>query len=186
VIIGGLRSGGPRLQTQPLEVHILKVGSHGLETVAGVTGAVYVDHRPATDQTGGQHHMVGLVGGQFGAVDLLAPHLLLQRIDRIAGLYAEQGIILTPQGGALAGREQIRASLARNLAEGQPSLRLINARYDGGADAGVVIWVWEPEVPAQTPPAQRRRVRSMLYVKNSPAGWHIVADMFQVFAAAPG
>jgi uncharacterized protein (TIGR02246 family) len=107
-------------------------------------------------------------------------------IDRIAGLYAEQGIILTPQGGALAGREQIRASLARNLAEGQPSLRLINARYDGGADAGVVIWVWEPEVPAQTPPAQRRRVRSMLYVKNSPAGWHIVADMFQVFAAAPG
>ncbi len=107
-------------------------------------------------------------------------------VDRIAGFYAEQGVILTPQGGAMAGRERIRESLARNLAAGQPGLRLLNARFDGGADTGVVIWVWEVEGADQPPPAQRRRIRSMLYVKNSPAGWQIVADMFQVFAPPPG
>ena len=106
--------------------------------------------------------------------------------DRIAGLYAEQGIMLAPRGGVVSGRAEIRATLARNLAAGQPGLRLVNARFDGGTDVGVVIWIWEPDVPATAPPAQRQRVRSMVYVKNSPTGWQIVADMFQVITPPPG
>jgi uncharacterized protein (TIGR02246 family) len=107
-------------------------------------------------------------------------------IERVAGLYAEQGVMLTPQGGAIAGRDRIRATLARNLAAGQPGLRLLRARFDGGTDAGVVIWEWEVEGADPAPPARRQRVRSMIYVKSSTAGWQIVADMFQVFAAPPG
>ncbi len=106
-------------------------------------------------------------------------------VERIANLYAEQGIILTPTGFAVAGRANIRATLSRNLAAGQPALRLLNARFDGGAESGVIIWTWEPESNAQMEPAQRRHIRSMLYVKTSPAGWQITADMFQVYAAPP-
>jgi uncharacterized protein (TIGR02246 family) len=107
-------------------------------------------------------------------------------IEGVARLYAEQGVMLTPQGGAIAGRDRIRATLARNLAAGQPALRLLRARFDGGTDAGVVIWEWEVEGADPAPPARRQRVRSMVYVKSSPGGWQIVADMFQVFAAPPG
>jgi uncharacterized protein (TIGR02246 family) len=106
--------------------------------------------------------------------------------DRIAGLYAEQGVMLAPRGGVVSGRAEIRATLARNLAAGQPGLRLVNARFDGGTDMGVVIWIWEPDVPPTAPPEQRQRVRSMVYVKNSAAGWQIVADMFQVIPPPPG
>ena len=50
----------------------------------------------------------------------------------------------------------------------------------------MIIWTWEPEGTAQTQPAQRRHIRSMLYVKNSPVGWQIAADMFQAYAESPG
>ena len=50
----------------------------------------------------------------------------------------------------------------------------------------MIIWTWEPEGTAQTQRAKRRHIRSMLYVKNSPVGWQIAADMFQVYAESPG
>jgi ketosteroid isomerase-like protein len=105
--------------------------------------------------------------------------------DRIARFYAEQSMMMTPQGHIIHGRDRIKETFARNFASGQPAMRLVNARADGGPQAGVVIWIWELEVPGQAPP-QRRRIRSMLYLKNSPSGWRVVADMFQVFAAQPG
>ena len=52
-------------------------------------------------------------------------------IEGLANLYAEQGLILPPSGGAVTGRVNIRALLARNLAAGQPALRMLNARFDG-------------------------------------------------------
>lgn len=107
-------------------------------------------------------------------------------VEGLANLYAEQGLLLPPSGGAVTGRGNIRAFMARNLAAGQPALRMLNARFDGTTEVGVIIWTWEPEGTAQTPPAQQRHIRSMLYVKNSPAGWQIAADMFQVYAPSPG
>jgi uncharacterized protein (TIGR02246 family) len=106
--------------------------------------------------------------------------------DRISALYADQAIMMAPSGGVVSGRARIRETLARNIAGGQPGLRLVNARFDGGADVGVVLWTWDTEVPPAAPAAQRQRIRSMLYVKNSPSGWQIVADMFQVFSPPPG
>ena len=52
-------------------------------------------------------------------------------IEGPANLYAEQGLILPPSGGAVTGRVNIRALLARNLAAGKPALRMLNARFDG-------------------------------------------------------
>ena len=50
---GVLRSGcraSTGLQAQALEI-VFEVGSHGRKAVAGVVGAVHMDHRAATDQT---------------------------------------------------------------------------------------------------------------------------------------
>lgn len=105
---------------------------------------------------------------------------------RVADFYAEQGLILNPRGGVTAGRDAIRASMTRNFAAGQPQLRLVNARFDGDAEGGVVLWIWEGDVAVQGRPLERRRIRSMLYVKNTPAGWRIFADMFQDYPVPPG
>lgn len=104
---------------------------------------------------------------------------------RVAAFYAEQAIILNPRGGVTAGREAIAASMARNFAAGQPQLRLVNARFDGTAEGGVVIWIWEGDIAIQGRPPERRRIRSMLYVKTTPGGWRIFADMFQDYPMQP-
>ncbi|WP_170979243.1 SgcJ/EcaC family oxidoreductase [Roseomonas sp. HF4] len=105
---------------------------------------------------------------------------------RVAEFYAEQGIILNARGGVTAGRDAIRASMTRNFAAGQPQLRLVNARFDGDAEGGVVLWIWEGDVAVQGGPPERRRIRSMLYVRITPSGWRIFADMFQDYPVPPG
>ena len=133
--------------------------------------AVLAAARPALAQ-GGPQTPAELVR-QFGAA------LEARDAGRIAGFYAEQGIILNPRGNTTVGRDEIRASLARNFAAGQPQLRLVNARFDGDADVGVILWIWEAEIAMQGQAPQRRRIRSMLFVRRTPDGWRIFADMFQ-------
>ena len=119
-------------------------------------------------------------------MDQFAAAIVARDVERIARFYTERAMLLTPAGQIIQGRERIREIFARNFASGQPPMRLINARSDGGPEAGVVIWIWAMDVPRQGRPPQRRHVRSMLYLKNSAAGWHVVADMFQVFAPEQG
>ncbi len=118
-------------------------------------------------------------------MDQLAAAIVARDVAQIAGFYSEQSMLMTPQGQIVHGRDRIRAVYERNFASGQPPMRLVNARSDGGPEAGVVIWIWEMEIARPGQPPQRRRVRSMLYLKNSASGWRVVVDMFQVFAAEP-
>jgi uncharacterized protein (TIGR02246 family) len=145
---------------------------------AALSLAVLATARPARAQ-GGPQTPAELVR-QFGAA------LEARDAERIAGFYAEQGVILNPRGHATVGRDEIRTSLARNFAAGQPRLRLVTARFDGDAETGVILWTWEAEIPVQGQPPQRRRIRSMLYVKKTPEGWRIFADMFQDYPVQPG
>ncbi|CAH0297775.1 DUF4440 domain-containing protein [Roseomonas sp. CECT 9278] len=110
--------------------------------------------------------------------------LTARDVDRVLAFYAEDGVVLTPQGGVVAGRTQIRAALAVNLAAGQPPLRLLNASFDGDADRGVLIWVWHVDGDARAA-ARGRRVRSMLYMRRDAAGWRIFAETAQIYAPPP-
>lgn len=104
-------------------------------------------------------------------------------VDRILQLYAEDGIVLTPQGGVLTGRNSIRDVLARNLSASQPPLRLMNANFDGDAERGVLVWVWHADPASHETNARGRRMRSMLYLRNQGSGWRIVAETAQIFTA---
>ncbi len=104
-------------------------------------------------------------------------------VDRVLQLYAEDGVVLTPQGGVLAGRTSIRDVLARNLAANQPALRLMNANFDGDAERGVLVWVWHADPASHETSARGRRLRSMLYLRNLGSGWRIVAESAQIFTA---
>ncbi len=104
-------------------------------------------------------------------------------VDRILQLYAEDGIVLTPQGGVLTGRNSIREVLARNLAASQPPLRLMNANFDGDSERGVLVWVWHAEPASHETTARGRRLRSMLYLRNADGGWRIAAETAQIFTA---
>lgn len=119
-------------------------------------------------------------------MDQLGAAIVARDVERIAGFYAERAMLLTPQGHIIQGRERIRQTFARNFASGQPPLQLVNARSDGGPQSGVVIWIWAMDIARQGQPPQRRHLRSMLYLKNSASGWHVVADMFQVFTPEQG
>lgn len=103
--------------------------------------------------------------------------------DRIAGLYAERAVLMMPEGPVAAGRDQIRAVYARNFASADTKMTLAQARVDGGEDTAVMLWVWNVEIGQPGREPVRRRVRSMVHVKKTPAGWQIFADMYQVLPA---
>ncbi|BDG70213.1 hypothetical protein Rmf_01420 [Roseomonas fluvialis] len=106
-------------------------------------------------------------------------------VERVLDLYAEDGVVLTPQGGVLAGRGSIRETLARNLAAGQPPLRLMNANLDGDSDRGVLTWVWHVDAAPQDAHSRGRRVLSMVYLRRVGGAWRIVAETAQIFAPPP-
>jgi uncharacterized protein (TIGR02246 family) len=140
---------------------------------------------PVLLASGGGAQAQGAPASPRDLVELFRAALDARDAPRVAGFYAEQGVILNPRGNVTAGREQILAQMSRNFEAGMPRLRLVNARFDGDASSGVIIWVWEAEIAVQGQPPQRRRLRSMLYVKNTPEGWRIFADMFQDYPAPP-
>jgi uncharacterized protein (TIGR02246 family) len=138
--------------------------------------------------------LAGLAAGARGAAAAPTPTEFVREfqaaldardVDRVLDLYAEDGVVLTPQGGVLAGRVSIRETLARNLAAGQPPLRLMNANFDGDSDRGVLIWVWHVDAAAHEAHPRGRRVRSMVYLRRLGGNWRIVAETAQIFAPPP-
>ncbi len=148
-----------------------RVVGFGLLALAGATaGPAAAQDGPATPAA-----LVEQYGAALAAGDA----------RRIAGLYAERGIILNPRGPVTEGREAIEAIMARNFGRGRPQLRLVTARFDGDADQGAILWVWETTINRDGQPPQAQRIRSLLHVKRAPEGWRIHADMYQVYVNRP-
>ena len=100
--------------------------------------------------------------------------------DAIAALYAEGAIVLAPDGAVLNGREQIKASNARNFSAGAASIAIDNVKHDFGDTKGVMFWSWTLTLAADTAQPVVVRGRSLLGWSKGDAGWEITADMFQV------
>lgn len=106
-------------------------------------------------------------------------------IDGLAALYAPDAILFLSDGTTAAGRDAIRAVYERNRAAGTNRIAFNQVSYDGGADRGVTVWAWTLTIePAGGGDAVATSGRSLVYWKRYPAGWLIVADMFQA-ARAP-
>ncbi|GGJ06007.1 YybH family protein [Neoroseomonas lacus] len=114
-------------------------------------------------------------------IEQFAAAIIAHDPDRIAGFYTDKAMLLTSEGQIIQGRDHIREAFACRVASGPPPTRLVNAHSGGGPRFGVISWTWATIIarPGQVP--QHRRAHSILYLKNLTAGWHVVADMFQVF-----
>ena len=115
--------------------------------------------------------------------NLYAKAMAESDIETIVAFYAENGILLTPEGPIAAGRDQVRQLMTRNFSGGAKlSMRFNGAQIDGGGGNAVTIWDWVLEVALPGREPLERHVRSMLYLKQAEAGgaWFIVADMYQV------
>lgn len=103
--------------------------------------------------------------------------------DSVAALYGERALLLMPEGPIAAGRDQIRAVYARNFASGAVRMTPAETRADGDAAHAVILWIWNAEIAQPGRDPVRRRVRALLHLKNTPAGWQIAADLYQVVPA---
>lgn len=104
--------------------------------------------------------------------------------DRVAALYGERGLLLMPEGPIAAGRDQIRAVYARNFAAGTVRMTPAETRADGDAAHAVILWIWNVEIAQPGRDPVRRRIRALLHLRNTPDGWQIAADLYQVVPAA--
>jgi uncharacterized protein (TIGR02246 family) len=114
---------------------------------------------------------------------LFAEAMAARDADRLASYYGERAILMTPEGPVASGREQIRALFARNFSSGAVRMTLNQARVDGDQANAVVLWDWTLEVAVVGRDPIRRRIRSMLHLKNLSTGWQIIADMYQILPA---
>lgn len=113
------------------------------------------------------------------AVDAMIAAVASRDANAIAGLYAEDAIVLSPNRDATAGRAAIRDSWVRSFAAGYSALRVGRVRTERGTDRAASVFVWEATIAAQGSAAQTLRGRTILYLKQVEGGWLISADMWQ-------
>ena len=113
------------------------------------------------------------------AVDAMVAAVAARDANAIAGLYAEDAIVLSPNREPTAGRTAIRDGWVRSFASGYSALRVGRVRTERGVDRAASVFVWEATIVQQGNTTQTLRGRSMLYLKQVEGGWLISADMWQ-------
>ena len=113
------------------------------------------------------------------AVDAMVAAVAARDADAMAGLYAEDAIVLSPNQPLTGGRAAIRDSWLRNFANGYSALSILQMRTEAGTDRAVTLMIWEATISPPGRDAQTIRGRSMIYAKRVAEGWIISADMWQ-------
>ncbi len=98
----------------------------------------------------------------------------------LAALYAENAVVLAPDGAVLKGRAAIEAANARNFAAGAARIAIDDVMPDFGETKGVMFWSWTLTLAADSPQPVTVRGRSLTGWSKGADGWEITADMFQV------
>ncbi|MFT5743746.1 MAG: hypothetical protein ACI86S_001819 [Paracoccaceae bacterium] len=99
--------------------------------------------------------------------------------DSIAGLYAEDAIVLSSGRPVVAGRPAIRDLWVQNFAGGYARLETASPRTERGADRALMIFVWRATIQPNGQDAQQINGRSMVYFTLEEGEWLISADMWQ-------
>ncbi len=113
------------------------------------------------------------------AVDAMVAAVAARDADAMAGLYADDGIILGPNQPLIGGRQAIRDAWLRNFAGGYSALTILQLRTEVGTDRAASVMVWEATIAPPGQAVQTVRGRSILYAMRQPEGWIISADMWQ-------
>lgn len=113
------------------------------------------------------------------AVDVMIAAVTARDANAIAGLYAEDGILLGAGRPVVAGREAIRDAWLQNFASGYSVLEVARPRTERGADRAAMVFVWRATIQPNGQAAQYVNGRSMLYFTHDEGGWLISADMWQ-------
>jgi uncharacterized protein (TIGR02246 family) len=119
--------------------------------------------------------IAGPIADPRQSVDIFREAMAAGDAEAIAGLFAENAILLAPTGEAFGGRDAIRAVYQRNFDAGRNTIVFDEVQFEAGSDRAVMLWLWHLTIEN----AGTTRGRSMLYWRRTDAGWEIVADMFQ-------
>ena len=100
-------------------------------------------------------------------------------LDAIAALYAEDALVLFPNGKTISGREAIRKANEDNQNAGANVLKFGSALARGDDSQVSVVWTWELTITPQGKGPVLTKGRSLLYLQRVGDRWQIVFDMFQ-------
>lgn len=103
----------------------------------------------------------------------------------MAGLYAEDALLMIPGQPVLEGRAQIEAEWRRAFADGFRELRIGTPENRRHADTAACIYRWAARVQPAEGPMTLRRGRTLLFLERTEGGWLIAAEMWQPDSDAP-
>jgi uncharacterized protein (TIGR02246 family) len=100
-------------------------------------------------------------------------------LDAVAGLYAEDALVLYPSGKTASGRDAIRKANEENQKAGTNVLKFGTGRAVGDDSQVSVVWTWELTVTPEGKASVITKGRSLLFLRHVEDKWQIVFDMFQ-------
>ena len=112
-------------------------------------------------------------------IDLMVAAVAARDANAVAGLYAEDAIILGPGRPVTAGREAIRDSWIQSFAVGYSVLQVGRPRTERGSNRALMVFLWQATIQPAGQEPQQVVGRSMLYFTLGEDGWMISADMWQ-------
>jgi len=113
------------------------------------------------------------------AIEVMIAAVAARDANAVAGLYAEDAVVLGSGRPVTAGRTAIRDSWLQSFAGGYSALQVGRPRTERGADRAAMIFAWQATIQQSGQAPQQVQGRSMLYFKRVEGGWIISADMWQ-------
>jgi len=114
------------------------------------------------------------------AADLFAEAVAESDMARIGSFYGEGAVLFTPDGSILRGREQIVGFYSNNASIGPNVMNFEQFNFESEGKRGSIVWQWELTIRPRGETPETLRGRSLLYLADTPFGWKILFEMFQL------
>lgn len=97
----------------------------------------------------------------------------------MAGLYAEDALLLIPGQPAVEGRDRIETEWRRAFADGFTDLRISTPENRRRTDAAASVYLWTARHRPEQGAIATMNGRTLLFLEQVEDGWLIAAEMWQ-------